>query len=90
MNRDQRRQIKVLKRRAKVRAIKDSINQLLGNNPKARGAYAHFVKVLRPHPGYVLVRNAVQPAPWLPASPIIDGVRMRYSKGRLVPRTQTA
>lgn len=25
-------------------------------------------------------------APFLPSSPIVNGVRMRYSKGRLVPR----
>lgn len=25
-------------------------------------------------------------AKWLPSSPIVDGVRMRYEKGRLVPR----
>lgn len=27
-------------------------------------------------------------APFLPSSPIVDGVRMRYDKGRLVPRVR--
>ena len=27
-------------------------------------------------------------APFLPSSPIVDGVRMRYEKGKLVPRVR--
>lgn len=33
-----------------------------------------------------IVPNRIGPAPWLPASPKVNGVRMRYAKGKLVPR----
>lgn len=46
-----------------------------------------------PKPGTVfsfrygqLVHIARAAAPFLPSSPIVNGVRMRYEKGRLVPR----
>lgn len=89
MNLDQRRQIKVLKRRAKLRARKDSTNKLLSNHPVAHKNHEHFVRVFADgKAGYLRARNHIAPAPWLPASPVVDGVRMRYAKGKLVPRTR--
>ncbi len=40
----------------------------------------------RPYTTVMAVRNKVRQAPWLPSSPVINGVRMRYEAGRLVPR----